>query len=171
MSPRPQLKPRVTARIIADDPASLVSDATASVPRGCCGQALPHLERSPDVHAIVAAGTLSFPANFTLIIAAMNPCPCGYFSDPRRPCTCAPGVLVATRSGSQLVPQQEDLIALRSLSCAEERMQRGSVLCQDRHDALTTPIPVAPVLARRSNARSQWAASQSWRRIKHTVLK
>jgi hypothetical protein len=76
VSPRPQLKPRVAARIIADDPASLVSDATASVPCGRCGQTLPHLEPSPDVHAIVAAGTLSFPANFTLIIAAMNPCPC-----------------------------------------------------------------------------------------------
>jgi hypothetical protein len=65
VSPRPQLKQRVAARIIADDPASLVSDATASVRCGRCGQALPHLERSPDVHALVAAGTLSFPANFT----------------------------------------------------------------------------------------------------------
>jgi magnesium chelatase family protein len=35
-----------------------------------------------------AAGTLSFPSNFTLI-AAMNPCPCGYFGDPRRACSCA----------------------------------------------------------------------------------
>ncbi|HKG28159.1 MAG TPA: ATP-binding protein [Thermomicrobiales bacterium] len=35
---------------------------------------------------------LSFPANFTLI-AAMNPCPCGYFGDPRRACTCAPGAI------------------------------------------------------------------------------
>ncbi|MCA9858678.1 MAG: ATP-binding protein, partial [Thermomicrobiales bacterium] len=35
-----------------------------------------------------AAGTLSFPANFTLI-AAMNPCPCGYYGDPRRACSCA----------------------------------------------------------------------------------
>jgi magnesium chelatase family protein len=39
-----------------------------------------------------AAGTLSFPANFTLI-AAMNPCPCGYFGDPRRACSCAPGAI------------------------------------------------------------------------------
>ncbi len=39
-----------------------------------------------------AAGTLSFPANFTLI-AAMNPCPCGYHGDPRRACTCAPGAI------------------------------------------------------------------------------
>jgi magnesium chelatase family protein len=36
-----------------------------------------------------ATGTLAFPANFTLI-AAMNPCPCGYFGDPVRECTCSP---------------------------------------------------------------------------------
>ena len=35
-----------------------------------------------------AAGTVSFPANFTLV-GAMNPCPCGYFGDPKRNCTCA----------------------------------------------------------------------------------
>ena len=34
-----------------------------------------------------AQGTLTFPANFTLI-GAMNPCPCGYFGDPSRECTC-----------------------------------------------------------------------------------
>jgi magnesium chelatase family protein len=39
-----------------------------------------------------AAGTLTFPANFTLI-AAMNPCPCGYYGDPRRACSCAPGAI------------------------------------------------------------------------------
>ena len=35
-----------------------------------------------------AAGTLSFPANF-MFVAAMNPCPCGYFGDERRPCNCS----------------------------------------------------------------------------------
>jgi magnesium chelatase family protein len=39
-----------------------------------------------------AAGTLAFPANFTLV-GAMNPCPCGYFGDPRRACTCAAGAV------------------------------------------------------------------------------
>ncbi len=34
-----------------------------------------------------AAGTLSFPANF-MFVAAMNPCPCGYFGDERKQCTC-----------------------------------------------------------------------------------
>jgi magnesium chelatase family protein len=32
---------------------------------------------------------VQFPAEF-MLIAAMNPCPCGYYSDPRRPCKCTP---------------------------------------------------------------------------------
>ncbi len=39
-----------------------------------------------------AQGSLTFPANFQLI-AAMNPCPCGYFGDPVRACTCSPGTV------------------------------------------------------------------------------
>ncbi|MDP3888892.1 MAG: YifB family Mg chelatase-like AAA ATPase [bacterium] len=37
-----------------------------------------------------AAGTLTFPAKF-ILIAAANPCPCGYFGDSARPCKCLPG--------------------------------------------------------------------------------
>ena len=35
-----------------------------------------------------ATGSRSFPARF-LLVAAMNPCPCGYRGDARRPCTCS----------------------------------------------------------------------------------
>jgi magnesium chelatase family protein len=35
-----------------------------------------------------AKKTLTFPANFSLI-AAMNPCPCGYFGDPQKECRCS----------------------------------------------------------------------------------
>jgi magnesium chelatase family protein len=40
-----------------------------------------------------ASGTATFPAQFTLV-AAENPCPCGYRTDPDRSCTCAPGALL-----------------------------------------------------------------------------
>jgi len=34
-----------------------------------------------------ASGSLTFPADF-MLVSAMNPCPCGYRTDERRPCTC-----------------------------------------------------------------------------------
>ncbi|SBV99593.1 conserved hypothetical protein [uncultured delta proteobacterium] len=36
-----------------------------------------------------AAGSLSYPADF-MLVASMNPCPCGYLTDARKPCTCSP---------------------------------------------------------------------------------
>ncbi len=36
-----------------------------------------------------ARATVEYPARFQLI-AAMNPCPCGHFGDPEKPCTCTP---------------------------------------------------------------------------------
>ena len=35
-----------------------------------------------------ATGTLAFPARF-MFVAAMNPCPCSYYGDPVRECTCS----------------------------------------------------------------------------------
>lgn len=42
------------------------------------------------VHVARVARSVTFPAAF-LLVAAMNPCPCGYAGHPRRPCRCRPG--------------------------------------------------------------------------------
>ena len=36
--------------------------------------------------------TVDYPASF-MLVASMNPCPCGYYNDPNHECTCAPGVV------------------------------------------------------------------------------
>ncbi len=51
-----------------------------------------------------ASMSLSFPARF-MLAAAMNPCPCGYFNDKSRECTCTPPMIqryVAKISGPLL---------------------------------------------------------------------
>lgn len=46
-----------------------------------------------------AALSLTFPANF-MLVAAMNPCPCGFLGDPHQqnPCTCTPPMIQRYRS-------------------------------------------------------------------------
>jgi magnesium chelatase family protein len=44
-----------------------------------------------------AAGTMTFPADF-LLVAAMNPCPCGFFGHPKRECRCSPGQIEKYRA-------------------------------------------------------------------------
>jgi len=44
-----------------------------------------------DAHVTIsrAIGSMTFPANL-MLVAALNPCPCGFRGDPKRACTCNP---------------------------------------------------------------------------------
>jgi len=44
-----------------------------------------------------ASGALTYPSRF-MLLAAMNPCPCGYFTDPQRNCVCTPSAIQRYRS-------------------------------------------------------------------------
>ena len=60
------------------------------------GQRVLEVLRQPIEDKVVtisrAQGSLTFPANF-MLIGAMNPCPCGYFGDTLKPCTCSPSTV------------------------------------------------------------------------------
>jgi magnesium chelatase family protein len=56
-----------------------------------------------------ASRTVTFPARF-MLIAAMNPCPCGYAGDDRRTCRCTP--VQVTRYASRLSGPLRDRLDL-----------------------------------------------------------
>jgi len=71
-----------------------------------------------------AAGSLTFPARFVLV-AAMNPCPCGYAGHPERACACSPLAVQKYRakiSGPLLdrIDLHVDVPALRVTELADE---------------------------------------------------
>ena len=57
------------------------------------GHAVLEVLRQPIEDKVVtisrAQGTVTFPANF-MLVAAMNPCPCGFAGDPGKQCVCSP---------------------------------------------------------------------------------
>ena len=60
----------------------------------CSGESLESLRQPLEegrVQITRANGTFTFPADFSLV-AAMNPCPCGYYPDLKR-CTCTPAMI------------------------------------------------------------------------------
>ena len=49
------------------------------------------------ITVVRAAGAIDYPAAF-MLVAAMNPCPCGFFSDPHKECRCTPMQITRYRS-------------------------------------------------------------------------
>jgi magnesium chelatase family protein len=75
-----------------------------------------------------AAMSLSFPAGF-MLVAAMNPCPCGYATDDRHPCICTPLQVQRYRSriSGPLLDRIDLQIEVPAVPYKDLREARGSL--------------------------------------------
>ena len=107
-----------------------------------------------------AARSVEFPAQFQLV-AAMNPCPCGYAGDPSGRCRCTPDQIARYRarlSGPLLdridlqvdVPRValDDLLAARGARDEDSASVRARVLAARRHAYARAGRPNAEISAR-----------------------
>jgi len=69
----------------------LFMDELPEFPRGVLEQLRQPLEEG-SVTLARSNGTLTFPARI-MLVAAMNPCPCGFYGDSTRECRCTPGII------------------------------------------------------------------------------
>ncbi|MGB9763515.1 MAG: YifB family Mg chelatase-like AAA ATPase, partial [Minisyncoccia bacterium] len=67
-----------------------------------------------------AQSHLVFPAKF-ILVAAMNPCPCGYYGDPQKVCTCSPNDIIRYRKkiSGPLLDRIDIIIEIPRLSSEE----------------------------------------------------
>ncbi|SCK09238.1 YifB family Mg chelatase-like AAA ATPase [Vogesella sp. LIG4] len=73
-----------------------------------------------EIHISRAARQVTFPARFQLL-AAMNPCPCGYLGHPRKPCRCTPEQVLRYRAkiSGPLLDRFDLMVEVGSLPLAE----------------------------------------------------
>lgn len=125
-----------------------------------------------------SAHSVTFPAD-CMLVAAMNPCPCGYATDPRHTCVCSPGLIRRYRarlSGPLLdridlhinvpaVPYEE--LQGRGLACdvgpgcANECLLRGPYSKRVmRRFPIAGRMPICPAASLRSTAA--WSAGKGF---------
>jgi magnesium chelatase family protein len=81
-------------------------------------------------------GSINYPAGF-MLVAAMNPCPCGFFTDPQKECGCTPPQIQRYRSkvsGPLLdrIDIQVEVPALRYQELASKDAGESSSIIRER---------------------------------------
>jgi magnesium chelatase family protein len=96
--------------------------------------------------------SMEYPANF-MLIASMNPCPCGYFNHPEKECVCGPGVVqryLSKISGPlldridlhvEVVPVSFDEMTANRRSETSETIRERVVKARDRQAHRFTDLP------------------------------
>jgi magnesium chelatase family protein len=71
--------------------------------------------------------SISFPSTF-MLVAAMNPCPCGFYGDTTRECRCTPGIIqrYLGRVSGPLLDRIDLHVEVPAVPYKELRSQNGS---------------------------------------------
>lgn len=118
-----------------------------------------------------ALGSINYPAGF-MLVAAMNPCPCGFLTDPQKECVCTPLQIQRYRSrvsGPLLdrIDIQVEVPALRYQDLASKDAGESSEIIRRRVNSART-IQLQRFQRRTIHANSQMGAKDI---KKHCVLK
>ena len=124
---------------------------------------------------------MTFPAEF-ILVAAMNPCPSGYRSDPRRACSCTPPqvekilwkIIVTVQQGSDpKTPIGEILKAAGSegilLESEDQGPHAGIPLYDDLIDYLIERSPKIRADCRESRERMDAGQSQTHEEVRRRL--
>ncbi len=114
-----------------------------------------------------SAGRVTYPCSF-MLVAAMNPCRCGYYGHPTRPCTCRPDDVkrYVSKISGPLLDRMDIQIELPSVSYEElsapdplaeksevirERVKRGRLFSAQRmeEDGFTCNAELPPAMVRK----------------------
>lgn len=107
-----------------------------------------------------AAATVTFPCRF-MLVAAMNPCPCGHYGDPQKACRCTP--MQMQRYRNRISGPLLDRIDIHVEVPAMEYRQLASLEKGESSEAIR-----ARVVASRERQRERFAAATDDGNTRHT---
>lgn len=95
------------------------------------------------VHLARAQQSLTFPASF-LLIAALNPCPCGYWGDKKRVCHCSPQLIskYMEKLSGPLLDRIDLQISIQSVSYDDISVAKPSQSSQELYDGVQRALDI-----------------------------
>ena len=102
-----------------------------------------------------AAYAVSYPADF-MLLAAMNPCPCGYSTDPRHECTCTAQAIARYRAklSGPLLDRIDLHVEVPAVSYAEIRAERSGPSSAEVRERVIRAREVQTARYRGTNCRT-----------------
>jgi magnesium chelatase family protein len=140
----------------------LFMDELLETPRWVLDALRQPLERG-SVTVVRSRATVRYPAR-VLLVAATNPCPCGYLGDPRRPCRCRPDQI--DRYRARLSGPLLDRI---DLQVTLHPVDPGRFL--DEPDGEDSATVAARVAAARARSAARWGSARQVRDVHDDELR